>query len=48
MDKEPTAERDVKAEGWKKKRGKDKPTMSLGGRKKMEKAARKKERRRIN
>ena len=32
----------------KKKRGKDKPTLSLAGRRKMEKAARKKERRRIN
>ena len=48
MDKEPTVGRNGRAEGWKKKRGKDKPTLSLAGRRKMEKAARKKERRRIN
>ena len=45
---EPTVERDGSQEGWKKRRGQDRPILSLGGKKKMEKATKKKERRKVN
>ena len=45
---EPTVGRAGSQGRWKKKRGDDRPTLSLGGRKRMEKATRKKERRKIN
>ena len=47
-DMEPTVERDGIQEGWKKRRGQDRPILSLGGKKKMEKATKKKERRKVN
>ena len=46
--KEPTVERAGGQAGGRKKRGHDMPTLSLGGRKRMEKAVRKRERRKIN
>ena len=45
---EPTVERAGGQAGGRKKRGHDMPTLSLGGRKRMEKAVRKRERRKIN
>ena len=47
-DMKPTEERDGRHEGWKKRRGPERPTLSLGGKKKMEKATKKKERRKVN
>ena len=45
---EPTGDRAGVKEGLSKKRGKERPTLSLGGRKRLEKASKKKERRKIN
>ena len=48
MVKEPTVDRAGVKEGGSKKRGGERPTLSLGGKKRLEKATKKKERRKVN